>query len=143
MRLKIFQAAGLLGQVWTDRMLEPGELWDSRIKDEVTRADVVILLLSNAALASQYIQTVELKAALERSKAGTAKVVPVVLELCSWNAFPQLQELQVLSAAKPVGTWRPRNAGWFQVTEALRTMVERMQQTNVLQRGHNLLAMPR
>ena len=81
MRLKILQAAGLAGQVWTDRMLEPGEKWDHGITQHLGNADLVLLLLSNAAMASSYIQKVEVKRALEHDKAGTAVVFP-----SSWNA---------------------------------------------------------
>jgi internalin A len=129
MRLKVFQAAGHIGQVWTDRMLEAGELWDSRIKDEVTRADVVLLLLSNAALTSNYIRTIEMKTALGRHRDGKARVVPIVLERCNWDLFEELKSIQALPRdAKPVREWKPQNAGWYRVTEGLKTVLAGMKQ---------------
>ncbi|HWB07453.1 MAG TPA: COR domain-containing protein, partial [Verrucomicrobiales bacterium] len=127
MRMKVFQAAGLVGQVWTDRMLEAGELWDSRIKDEVTRADVVVLLLSNAALTSNYIRTIEMKTALDRHREGKAKVVPILLERCNWELFEELSSIQALPRdAKPVREWKPQNAGWYRVTEGLKAVLAGM-----------------
>ena len=129
-RLKVFQAAGLLGQVWQDRMLEPGELWESSILRELDRADVVVLLVSNAALASSFIREKEMAAAFARHRAGTAIVVPVILERCSWEVFPELKQLQALPKdAKPLREWKPsRNVGWHNVTEGLRTKFAALQQ---------------
>jgi internalin A len=127
MRFKVFQAAGLVGKVWTDRMLEAGELWDSRIKDEVTRADVVVLLLSNAALTSNYIRTIEMKTALDRHRKGKARVVPILLERCNWELFEELSSIQALPRdAKPVREWKPQNAGWYRVTEGLKVVLAGM-----------------
>ena len=127
MRMKVLQAAGLAGEVWTDRMLEPGENWNSSIIRNLENADMVLLLLSNAAMASDYIQKTEAQKALARHKAGTAVVVPVVLERCQWN-LSELKDLQAVPKdAKPLREWRPRNAGWFNVMESLRGKIETMQ----------------
>jgi hypothetical protein len=129
MRFNVLQAAGLAGEVWLDRMLEPGELWDSRIIQELERADMVLLLVSNASLASDYIQRKEMKTALARNAAGTAVVVPVIPERCQWTAFKELASLQALPKdAKPLREWKPaRNVGWFHVMEALQEKIKRMQ----------------
>lgn len=128
MRLKVLQAAGLAGTVWTDRMLEPGELWDTAIIQNLKKADVVVLLLSNAAMASPYIQKKEVATALERHRAGTAVVVPVILERCQWN-LGELKALQALPRdAKPLREWKPQNAGWYNVMEALKEKIAAMQQ---------------
>lgn len=129
MRFKVLQAAGLAGTVWTDRMLEPGERWESSILRNLEQADMVVLLISNAALASDFIRTKELKAALAHDKAGTAVVVPVILERCNWEVFPELKALQALPKdAKPLREWKPtRNVGWFHVMEALKEKIAAMQ----------------
>jgi internalin A len=127
MRLKILQAAGLAGQVWTDRMLEPGEKWDHGITQNLENADLVLLLLSNAAMASSYIQKVEVKRALEHDKAGTAVVVPIILERCHWN-LNELKDLQAVPKdAKPLREWKPRNAGWFNVMEQLKEKIGKLE----------------
>ena len=127
MRCKVLQAAGLAGEVWTDRMLEPGEDWHTSIIQNLERADLVLLLLSNAAMASHYIQKTEVQKALARHQSGAAVVVPVILEKCQWN----LGELKALQAvpkdAKPLRDWKPRNAGWFDVMESLRGKIGKMQ----------------
>ncbi|MES2706583.1 MAG: COR domain-containing protein [Verrucomicrobiota bacterium] len=126
MRFKVLQAAGLAGVVWTDRMLEPGEKWDHGITSNLESADMVLLLLSNAALASHYIQKVEVKRALAHHAAGTAVVVPVILERCHWE-LTDLKHLQAVPKdAKPLREWKPRNAGWFNVMEQLKTRIESM-----------------
>lgn len=125
MRLKVLQAAGLAGVVWTDRMLEPGEKWHTSITSNLEQADVVLLLLSNAALARDYIRNIEVKRALERDAAGVAVVVPVILERCQWTVLPGMKDLQAVPKdAKPLHEWKPRNAGWHDVMERLKARME-------------------
>jgi TIR domain len=110
-------------------MLEPGERWESSILRNLEEADMVVLLISNAALASDFIRTKELKTALAHDKAGTAVVVPVILERCNWEVFPELKALQALPKdAKPLREWKPtRNVGWYHVMEALKEKIAGMQ----------------
>jgi len=124
MRLKILQAAGWAGTVWTDRMLEPGESWGSANIHNLKQADIVLLLLSRAALASDYIRKKE----YGNAKEG-ALVVPVILERCPWQEFAELSKLKALPKdAKPLGEWKPnRNAGWRDVMERLVAKIEVMQ----------------
>ncbi len=88
----------------------------------------VLLLLSTEALASHYIQTVEMKRALEREAAGQCVVVPIILEHCEWQ-LPELKRLQALpGAAKPVREWTPHSKGWKDVSDGLRKVFERLRQ---------------
>jgi hypothetical protein len=56
--LKILKNEGLLASHWHDRMIDPGDDWDSTIQRELEEADVIILLVSNAALSTDYILNV-------------------------------------------------------------------------------------
>jgi len=64
---------------WYDGMLEPGSDWDTRIKQELDTADIIVLLVSPDFLASNYCYETEVARAIARHKAGTACVIPVLL----------------------------------------------------------------
>jgi len=80
-------------EVWFDRDLEMGESWEGRIMDVVQRADVVLLLVSPAYLASSFVSNSELPAIAERGRQG-ARVVPVVIAPCNWQQHPYIGSLQ-------------------------------------------------
>src|SRR5919206_3364188 len=61
-----------------DRQIKPGEEWDARIKGELEQADIVILLVSRYFVGSRYCSLVELVGAVEKVKAGRAKLVAVM-----------------------------------------------------------------
>jgi hypothetical protein len=86
-------------------------------------------------LASRYIQTKEIRHALERNKAKTARVVPIILEPCQWQ-LSELTALQVLPKdAKPMKNWRPQRDDWHQVAEELRSLFVRLQQARRISRN--------
>lgn len=99
--LKVLVTHGALHEKWDDRKIQPGEEWDNAIKGALDEADVVLLLISAAALASDYIRTVELRGALSRAAAGKAVVIPIILEDCPWK-LPELTQVQALpSGGRP------------------------------------------
>ena len=54
--LKILMNEGQLASHWHDRMIDPGDKWDDTIQNKLAEADVVILLVSSAALATDYME---------------------------------------------------------------------------------------
>ena len=72
---------------WTDRLLEIGSCWDSVIKDNLSSADIIILLVSQDFIYSDYIYTTELVAAKQRHEEKTAKVIPILLAHCPYQNY--------------------------------------------------------
>lgn len=70
---------------WTDVEIELGEKWNSIIKQNLANADIVLLVLSEDFLGSDYIKNTELKLALERSKRGECEVIPLFFRYCDWK----------------------------------------------------------
>ena len=125
MRLKLLQAQGLV-DCWHDRMIEVGEEWDRHIMRELDSADIILMLVTSASLASDYIRTKEMENALQRSSRGEAAVFPVILEHCQWQLTP-LKDFQALPEdAKPVRDWKPQRNGWYNVMEGLRKKIAGM-----------------
>jgi hypothetical protein len=120
---------------WNDRLIHPGTEWADAIDAELNRADVVVLLLSPDFLASDYCYGVEMERALERHRAGDARVVPVVVRPCDWKYEP-IQELQMLpTGAKPVTEWPNRDRAWLDVATGIRAVIAELSVDGASNRG--------
>jgi hypothetical protein len=96
-----------LGRIadWDDHMIAPGVAWDQKIKDELSKANLILFLIGPEFLDSDYVFGVEVEAAFERVKRGEAKVVPILMRPCLWDVSP-FSALQIIPRdAKPVSSW--------------------------------------
>ncbi len=113
--------------VWYDGKIEPGDVWEDSIKRHLHGADIVLLLVSADSIASDYFYDKEVADALERHRAGTARVVPLILRPCVWRTTP-LGELQALPQnGKPVTEWANRDAAYTDAVEALWQMIGQLE----------------
>lgn len=90
---------GGLAEVWFDRKLELGEPWEQRIESEVAAADIVLLLISPAYLASAFVADRELPLIAGRAHQG-ARVIPVILAPCGWREHPYISTLQAFDQGR-------------------------------------------
>jgi internalin A len=119
---------------WNDHQILPGEEWDKTIRQEIERADILLLLVSPHSLDTDYIWNVEIEAAMRRHEAGTARVVPVILSKCLWEEqdpsgayiFPPAKLNALPAKGKPVSEWERREEAWHEVAQGVkRICVER------------------
>jgi outer membrane protein OmpA-like peptidoglycan-associated protein len=109
-------------QIWYDGMIEPGVVWEAAIKENLHSADIILLLVSADAIASDYFYDKEMRDALDRHQAGQARVVPLVLRPCAWQATP-LGQLQALPQdGKAVSTWPDRDDAYSNAVHSLLAM---------------------
>jgi serine/threonine-protein kinase len=102
-----------LVSTWHRGRIGPGAMRDESIAAELSSAEVVLLLVSEAFLASDGCYERELGRALERHRSGAARVVPILVRACDLEGTP-LAELQALprdgtavaSRANPDEAWR-------------------------------------
>ena len=116
-------------QVWHDRDLVPGELWETGIIDALQRADIVLIFYTTAARISDFIQQTELPTALARADAKQCTVLWVPLErndLAETHPLEQrLKKLQCATRdARPVYDFEIVQRGWMEVEQAIRRAVE-------------------
>ena len=114
---------------WVDTDLLPGEDWEKRIEDELEAAHLVIMLVSADALSSEFIRKKELKTALEKKRAGTARVIPILVRDCYWEMHPDLSEIQLLpkdetGKIKGVAAWHSRDSAWLNCCRELRKLID-------------------
>src|SRR5438034_6829052 len=100
--LSLLQQRGLIAS-WHDRLIPAGAEWSDEIDAHLNSAQMILLLISADFLASRYCYSIEMKRALERSQAGEARVIPIILRPVDWEHEPSLSKLQSLPTnAKPV-----------------------------------------
>jgi hypothetical protein len=73
---------------WSDHALLPGENWHQAIVKKLHQADIIIFLITQAFLSSSFIKGQEMRRAIARHDAGLARVVPILVESCSWQETP-------------------------------------------------------
>ncbi len=113
---------------WVDSDLLPGEDWKKTIERELEAAHLVLMLVSADALRSEFIQKKELKTALEKKRAGNARVVPILVRDCMWKLHAGLSEIQLLpkdenGRIRGVSGWLSRDSAWTSVCDELYTLI--------------------
>ncbi|MEL6865464.1 MAG: toll/interleukin-1 receptor domain-containing protein [Bacteroidota bacterium] len=114
-------------QVWYDGKIEPGAVWEQSIKDHLHQADLILLLISAASIASDYFYNIEVKEALERHNKGLTRVIPLILKPCAWEATP-IGQLQALPKdALPVSKWPDRDDAYNYTIQKIWKLIEKEQ----------------
>ena len=130
--LEPLKLSGLINS-WHDGCIEPGEEWESKIKDNLETAQIILLLISIDFIKSSYCYDVELRKAIDRHKARDAYVIPVILRSCLWTQVPvgnmYLGDLQALPKdAKPISQWTDRDEAYTNIAEELYEKIQKLQQ---------------
>jgi hypothetical protein len=86
---------------WHDEHLIGGDEWDAEIKRQLESADIVLALVSQSFITSDYIRNVEIARALHRRKDEGVRIIPVILSPCDWKSIEWIRSTQVI----------PREAG--------------------------------
>jgi hypothetical protein len=121
--LSLLRRQGLI-TAWHDRHILPGTDWAQAIDEHLERASVILLLISADFLASDYCYGREMERALERHKANEARVIPILMRPVDWDRAP-FAHLQALpTGAKPIATWRNRDAAFTDVAAGIRRVIE-------------------
>jgi cell division protein FtsN len=112
--------------VWADHRVVAGEPWDEAIRSKLAAADLFLFLMSRDSIASEYIDGVEIRSALERHRKGEAHVFPVIVRRCDWQDT-RLGALQAVPrSTKPVAEYKDPDDFWHEVRQELKTVIERM-----------------
>jgi TIR domain/HEAT repeats/NACHT domain len=123
--LSNLQRQGFITQ-WHDRNISAGVSWANEIDAHLNSAHIILFLISPDFIASDYCGSFEMKRALERHKAGEARVIPVILRSTDWNgtAFEHLQALP--KDAKPLTQWKDRDDALLHVTREIGKVVKEL-----------------
>ncbi|MDM8547890.1 toll/interleukin-1 receptor domain-containing protein [Candidatus Venteria ishoeyi] len=127
--LKLLQRMGII-RVWHDRMIEAGMLWETDIKQQLESAQIILLLISPDFLFSDYCYDIEMKRALQRHHAGTARVVPIALRPVDSTDAPFMVLQGLPTGFKPVTEWANQDRAFVNIAQGIRQLARQIQQPN-------------
>lgn len=110
--------------VWQDRAIKAGDVWDEEIVKALVAADIILLLISVDFNNSQYIWDKELKVAMERHERNEARVIPVILRTCEWSEMPYSKLQALPTGAKPISSFADADEAYTDVAKGIRMVVE-------------------
>jgi hypothetical protein len=123
--LKIMERSGHIKR-WHDREIAPGDDWRKEIDKNLSRAQIILLLISRDFLASDYCHDIELQKAMKRHDAGDAVVIPIIFRSCQWQDT-QLGRLQALPRdSKPVRDWSDEDAAFLDIEQGIRLVIDKL-----------------
>ncbi len=65
--------------MWYDQDISAGVEWQQAIREHLDQAQIILLLISPAFMASEHCYCMEMTRALERHHTGEARVIPIIL----------------------------------------------------------------
>jgi internalin A len=121
--LTIYERSGEL-EFWDDTQIIPGQKWEREILRKLERADIIVLLLSNDFIRSDYCMQIEMKRAIERHSQGKCAIVPIVVRECRFDklAIGKIQAIE--PGGRPIKRHRDRDLAWKEVTKELDRVIQ-------------------
>lgn len=120
--LTILENQKMISQ-WCDFQIEPSAEWQPEISKQLDEMDIFVGLVSTPFLASNFIQNVEVKRALERRERDGVPLVMIILEQCSWQEFGFSKFQCILPDGQPVRKARSLGDAFYTVEEKLRVVL--------------------
>lgn len=102
--LKVLSRLGKI-EIWDDRAIDAGDEWRVEIMKALEEANIILMLISNYFIASDFCYDIELKRALERHEADTARVIPIIIRTCQWTDLPFSKLQAVPKNGKAISEW--------------------------------------
>ena len=135
--LKPLERAGK-AQIWYDGLIEPGAVWEADIKKHLHTSDIILLMVSADAIASDYFYDKEVADALERHHNGSARVVPMIMRPCTWDATPLANLQAIPKNGRPVSSWPDRDEAYADAAKSLWAMIANIGQLKQEQAAETL-----
>ena len=111
--------------VWQDGKIPARAEFDPAIKEHLTTADIIVLLVSAEFFASDYCYCIEMQQAVARHDRGEVKVIPVIVDhVARWHEAPFGKLKAMPHDGRPVIDWRPQSKAWTQVAEAIYALLK-------------------
>jgi internalin A len=112
--------------VLDDTRVEAGQKWEPEILGDLGRANIIVLLLSNDFIASDYCIQKEWNLAKKRDSDGKCAIVPIVVRACRFDKLELGQLKAILPDGKPIQQSDDRDAAWMEVTKDLDRVIARL-----------------
>ncbi|WP_437986971.1 tetratricopeptide repeat protein [Sorangium sp. So ce117] len=126
-------------EVWHEGKVDPGGQPAAQVNAQLEAAEIVVLLVSPAFVASDRHMHEEAARALARRGAGEVDVVPVLVRDCAWD-WTEFGKLAPLPKDGPIGGALDRDRAWTAVARGLRHVVDSVVARRAAVRGQRSLA---
>lgn len=83
--------------VWDDTKISPGSDWHDEIQRAVSRARIIVLLVSADFMASDYVAKYEMPGLLTAARSDGALILPVIVSASRYLRSPDLARLQAVN----------------------------------------------
>ena len=120
--LKVLARLGKI-EIWDDRAIDAGDEWHSEIMDALDGADIILMLISNYFIASDFCYDKELKRALERHEAKTARVIPIIIRTCEWTELPFGKLQAVPKNGQAISEWENPDEAYTFIAKQIKNVV--------------------
>ena len=111
---------------WHDKEIGAGKNWAHEIDKRLSKACIILLLVSPSFMASRYCYSIEMNKAMERHEAGEALVIPILIRPVDWEDAP-FDKLQMLPrGAKAVTKWLNRDEAFEDIAKSIRIAVNEL-----------------
>jgi hypothetical protein len=130
--LALLERNGVI-EFWYDRKIDPGEDWSKCIAKELEEADIILFLVSNDFINSEYIDEVEVKRALERHENDEAAAIPIILKYCDFESS-RLYHLNGLpNKLRPVtdDEWGSEDKAFYDVVNGLKKVIRKIRRQKI------------
>ncbi len=120
---------------WYDRQIKAGQEWADTLDEQLNAADIILLLITQNFMASDYCYRVEMGRALERYEAREAEVIPIVLRPGDYTGAPFMKLQGLPKNFKPVTQWANQDEAFADIAKGIRRLVEQLQAQKVKARS--------
>jgi nucleoside phosphorylase len=108
---------------WSDRQILPGADRDQTLNMHLTRASLILLLISADFLASDSYGDV-MQRALQPQHANETRVIPIIARPCMWESSPFAYLPVLPKNANPITMWTDSNIAFADVIDGIRRAIE-------------------
>lgn len=115
-------------QTWHDRRIGAGKDLDKEIDINLTKADIILLLVSPYFIASDYCYNKEMQHSLNLHAENKARVIPVILHPCDWHHTPFGKLRATPTDGKPISKFPNKHDAFLQVTTDIRNVASELEQ---------------
>lgn len=107
-------------EYWYDETgIVPGDNWDLEIRNRINTSDLIVLLISDKFLSSDYITNTELPLIIGSCKDHGVGRVGIVIRNCAYSSHPFLSKIQLVPSQqarlRPVEEWENSRSAWSAV----------------------------
>jgi WD40 repeat protein len=112
---------------WHEYEIPAGGDWQKIDKERLNEADIILLLITADFIASEHSYTIQMQRALERNKAGEARVIPILCRPLYLEDLP-LAKLQFLPRSdqqkiKAVSEWVNKDKVYAEIVTEIRKAI--------------------